>query len=236
MDQAYINKVKFSIGETNGIRVPDFQRPVKPLEVAQCFEMLLSKDGDWSWSRKELAEYMGLTGTTLIGKFLLLLKLPEAIGSFIEWGRSSGGWIGYSSAKELGKCKPEHIEALFHSALKYKMTKNEIRSVKQLEERSKSSIEESVARVVGRRSSVVHKIIWIGYADERIQAFLSPLLQKQRDEWFQPILCEMGLEGVDGKVSGEKIILLGVESKISPFISKEGFHHSLVKMMNEGIN
>ena len=224
------------------LNLPAVLRPLKPGEVALRLHELLLKDGDWNWNKIKISEEVGLGvpphsngGPSMIGKIMSLLKLPDSIRDAVEWGRTTDGWIGFSCAEEIAKCKTEHVEEVYLSALKHKLTKAEIRSVKQLEERSSSSIEEAVSRIIKRRGSVVHRVVWITSTNNEIWSSLSSVTQKERDEWFRAVLTKMSLDGVSGKVLEEKTILVGLKKKMEEVL-KNGFGNKLTEQMRIAIS
>ena len=66
------------------------KRLLSPVEVANLFAKVTSEGGRLG----DCARAAQLEGTTMVGRFLRLLKLPESVRHLVDWG-SNPGAIGF---------------------------------------------------------------------------------------------------------------------------------------------
>ena len=154
------------------------RRRLSPVEVARLFEKILAAGGSLS----DCASAGRFEGTTMVTRFLRLLKLPESIRHLVDWGNAPGT-LGFSVAYELARLDDEvDEEKVVQSVLKCRLTGTEARQVVQLRNRSKRTVEECLNEVVGMRPHVEHRYVYIGaVTDAALRTSLKLMTQGQRD-------------------------------------------------------
>jgi hypothetical protein len=203
MNSTLEQHIKLSLGG-DGVRLPPADRKVSPVEIAKAFRL---EQGNGT-TTKELCTTFSIS-TKMVSLFLRLLELPADIQSFVSWGRAKSNWVGFSVAAELARCKTEHQSLLFAESMKFGLSKAEVVSVKQLEERSNSTIDQALQRVLGRRAVIIHKELWIAHLREDILALTDNLLQHERDAALHKALVCLNLETIAGKLGDVSVALLG---------------------------
>lgn len=163
-------------------------RPLSPVEVGVNCEKALKAGA----SRNDIAKELQFTSSTMVTKFLQLQKLAPEVLHLVNWGKSEGESLGFSSAAELSKMAPAHHEAVARNVLKYAMRKTEIVSVRQLFERSGDDLATCIKRVLSRRPvTVVRHIVMGGVQKADLQNKLGAMTQRQRDEVLKGIVSRL---------------------------------------------
>src|SRR5690242_10876220 len=75
------------------------ERPLSPLEVGILIRKATLRGSDL----KEIAEVTQLEGTTQLSRFMTLLKLPQDTHHLVDWGKSAGGGVGFTTAFEIAR-------------------------------------------------------------------------------------------------------------------------------------
>ena len=154
------------------------RRRLSPVEVARMFEKVLAAGGSLS----DCASAARFEGTTMVTRFLRLLKLPESARHLVDWGNRPGT-LGFSVAAELARLDDEvDEEGVVRGVLKYRLSGTEARQVVQLRKRSKRPVEECLNEVVGMRPHVEQRYVYIGaVTNATLRTSLEFMTQGQRD-------------------------------------------------------
>ena len=153
-------------------------RPLTPVEVADRYAVALEAGA----SRGECAKETQLRDHTMVDRFLKLRELPASITHLVDWGRSGKGAIGFSGAVELTHFRPETQEAVGVAIVEHELTKKEIVSIRQLNERSSDSLRRCIQRVLRRRPVVRHVEIVLGSVGPNdLQTALEEYSQRERN-------------------------------------------------------
>jgi len=156
------------------------RRPLSPVEVASLFAKVTAAGGSLS----ECARAANLEGTTIVGRFLRLLKLPESLRHLVDWG-TGAGTIGFSSGAEIARLHDAEQEELVRGVLTYRLSGSEVRQVVQLRKRSKRAVGECLNEVVGMRPRVEKRYVYIGaVTDAAVKRLLGDMTQQERDQLF----------------------------------------------------
>ena len=155
------------------------RRLLSPVEVANLFAKILAGGG----SLDDCADAARLEGTTIVTRFMRLLKLPRAVRHLVDWG-SRPGTIGFSAGSELARLDDEADEEVVgRSILVHRLSGSEVRQVVQLRRRSERSIDECVKEVVETRVRIERRYVYIGAVTiPALRAVLQMMTQGQRDE------------------------------------------------------
>src|SRR4051812_32508704 len=107
------------------------KRKFSPVEVATIFTKIIAAGGSLS----DCARAARFEGTTMVARFLRLLKLPEAVRHLVDWGSTPGN-IGLSSGAELARLEnAAEEEEVVRGVLTYRLSGSEVRQVVQLRKR-----------------------------------------------------------------------------------------------------
>lgn len=155
------------------------RRTLSPVEVATIFSKILAAGG----SMADCARAAHLEGTTIVARFLRLLKLPESVRHLVDWG-SSPGTVGFSTGAELARLENEaEEEDVVRGVLTYRLSGSEVRQVVQLRKRSKRPIKACLEEVVGMRPRVEKRYVYVGaVTDLSLKYSLQTMTQQQRDD------------------------------------------------------
>ena len=155
------------------------KRALSPVEVANLLAKIIAGGGSLS----DCAHAARLEGTTMVARFLRLLKLPQSVRHLVEWG-SGPGMIGFSAGSELARLDDEiEKEEVVRGILAYRLSGSEVRQVVQLKKRSKRSVEECLREVVEMRPRIEKRYLYVGaVTNSAVKMSLKFMSQRQRDE------------------------------------------------------
>lgn len=188
LSQEERQRLLLSVGTHRG------QRPLSPIEVASLFAKVTAAGGSLS----DCARAASLEGTTIVSRFLRLLKLPGAAWHLVGWG-SVAGTIGFSSGAEIARLENEAEEdALVHGVLTNRLSGSEVRQVVQLRKRSKRPLQDCLNEVVGMRPRVEKRYVYVGaVTNAALKKSLTAMTQQQRDELLGTVVGPvLGTKGV----------------------------------------
>lgn len=182
-------------------------RPLSPIEVG----FLLRKAREAGVSLDDCAKTIQLDGTGHIGRFLRILDLPDDLRHLVDWGAGKH-FIGFTSAVELarlGDAKDQRVVA--DAILSKGLNSKEIRQVAQLRERSGRTVEACIEEVLGMRSMIEKRFVFLGaVAEENVEA-LADLTQFARDSILASGIERLGLRGATGRLGPRFFTLVGDE-------------------------
>ena len=181
-------------------------RPLSPIEVG----LHLRRACDAGMSLIDCANEIQLNGTGHIGRFLRILKLPNDLQHLINWG-SGKDFIGFSSAVELVRLQnPDDQRMLARSILTNRLNKSEVRQIVQLRMRTVRSISDCVTEIIGMRTLIEKRYIFIGSLnDQIIKDALIKLTQIERDSILDSCNKRLGLQDVSGRLGKQLFTLVG---------------------------
>ena len=176
--ESELQELRLSVG-THAAR-----RLRSPEQVAQAVKRMLES----GMPRGKIAEELGFHGTTMLGRFLKILQLPEGLRYQVGWSRNDQGSIPFSSASYLIRLPEEEQRKLAKAIAQHRLTRLEIQSVVQLFERSGDSLDRCVERVVRRKRETLRLEVFFGSVDSRAGTKLSHLAQSMRDRVLRKTL------------------------------------------------
>ena len=224
-----IELVLLSLGG-EGVRIPPSERPLKPVEVAKYFSKCLNQ-GE---TRGDLAKACRISAG-MINKFLALLTLPENLQAFVDWGRAKEHWVGFSAATEISKFPSSQQKQLIETSMQLRLSKSEVVSIRQLEERSDSSVDEAIQRVVGRRPTKSTIEIWIAPLPADLIKSVSSLLQAERDSILAKALFTTLNHAPQAKLGDRALVIVGNKDLVMT-VSDPAFKDSLWLELSSEIN
>lgn len=154
------------------------RRKLSPVEVATIFSKIIAAGGSLS----DCARAARFEGTTMVARFLRLLKLPEPVRHLVDWGSVPGN-IGLSSGAELARLEnAADEEEVVRGVLTYRLSGSEVRQVVQLRKRSKRPVKDCLDEVVGMRPRIEKRYVYVGaVTDIALKDALDKLTQHERD-------------------------------------------------------
>ena len=154
------------------------KRSLSPVEVAYLFAKVVDSGG----SLGDCARAARFKGTTMVVRFLHLLKLPESVRHLVDWG-GVAGTIGMSIGAEIARMDDDaEEELLVRDALAHRLSGSEVRQVVQLRKRTGRSLGKCVSEVVGMRPRVERRYVYIGaVTDAEMRTSLEIMTQVARD-------------------------------------------------------
>ncbi len=167
-------------------------RALTPVEVATYFQTAL----DAGASREEIAQTCLLETTVMIGRFLKLLNLAPDIQHLVVFGTRTDS-LSFTQAMELARLPDLAAQsALANAVLENGLSKDEVREVCQLLERSEHEVEEAVDQIVRLRPQIDRYFVLMGSIEETgTREFLESKTQLERDEILVAVLNELAFEG-----------------------------------------
>jgi len=195
------------------------KRRLSPVEVAHLFEKALFSGA----TLRDCADFVGLTGTTMVSRFLRLLKLNPAIQHIVDWGQTNTT-LSFDSASKVAQLNESDHESVVEEIIANRMNKNEVRELVQLRERSKRPISDCVAEVLRMRPVIERQYVFLGaVTDRRLEEALSGLQQRERDELLGATLRAIygPIERISGRL-GTKRFLIVTDSKGAECLRRDG--------------
>lgn len=183
-------------------------RPLSPIEVGTLLRQARSE----GVSLEDCARAINLEGTGHIGRFLKILDLPQDLQHLVDWG-AGDDFIGFSSAVELARFgNPDDQHAVAHSILSDGLNSKEVRQVAQLRTRSGRPICACVTEVLGMRTRIERRYVFLGsIGDPDVTVALSGLTQVQRDLILESAIDHLALHGTTGRLGKTFFTLVGDE-------------------------
>ena len=188
LSQQERQRLLLSVGTHRG------QRPLSPVEVASLFTKVMTTGGSLS----DCARAASLEGTTIVSRFLRLLKLPAAVWHLVGWG-SVPGTLGFSSGAEIARLDDDAEEqALVDGVLTNRLSGSEVRQVVQLRKRSKRPLQDCLNEVVGLRPRIEKRYVYVGaVTDAALKVSLAAITQQERDTLLGSVVgAVLGAKGV----------------------------------------
>jgi hypothetical protein len=152
-------------------------RPLSPVEVAEGFKVAI----DNGMSRKELAELVQFGGTSMIDRFLNLLKLNKDLRYLVDW-RQGDLSISFSSASKIACLTDYEQKEVVKAILDNRLNKDEITQIIQIKKRSNKDINNCIQEVLNQRPTIERRYIFIGkIINPELSKSLERLTQLERN-------------------------------------------------------
>lgn len=184
------------------------QRPLSPIEVAELFN-IAKEEGK---TNRQIADMVLFKDTTMVGRFLHLLKLSSKVKHLVDWG-PTGSTISFSTAAELLRLDVAEQGAVVDAALEHSLTKSEVAQIVQIRKRSNKDIGTCIDEILKSRPQIVRKHVFVGAIfEEKTSSFLKNLKQRERDILLRKIMAEV-LPGIEwsGRLGEKRFSLVGGE-------------------------
>ena len=194
-------------------------RPLSPEEVARSFQAAL----DAGSTLADLAALVHFDGTSMVSRFLRLLRLPGDVLRVVGWGQSPRT-ISFTSASEISRVKqPTEQVAMAVAALESDLTTSEVKAIVQAKLRSDRGIVECIEAITRLRNSTIRRHVIMGaITEDNIKEALSIKSQNTRDALLVSALTHLLPDGhgVVGRLSSERFTLTAENEQVSSLIQK----------------
>lgn len=180
-------------------------RPLSPVEVG----VLIGRAREAGNSLEDCAREIRIDESG-IGRFLRLEELPEEVRHLVDWG-SGKGVVGFSCATELVRVQdPADQRTVAEAVLENGLNSREVRQVAQLLKRSGRPVQDAVAEVVGMRTVVVQRYVYVGtVTDGHLASDLEKRTQQEKNALLSAGIERLGLHGVTGRLAARRFTLVG---------------------------
>lgn len=136
-------------------------RRLSPLEVAVLFRRAI----DAGATVDACAEAVGLTGPTMVRRFLRLLELAPDLREVVGWGRTPAS-LAFTAGSEIARVPSDQQLFLAPEALRVGLTTSEIKAVVQRLLRSDRTPAQAVEEILKTRPRIERRHVFIGRFDE----------------------------------------------------------------------
>lgn len=181
-------------------------RRLSPMEVAEAFETA-TESGE---TVPGLASKVQLD-STMITRFRQLLRLSKDVQYLVDWGGKS--YLPFASASHIARLKSDSDQhEIAEAALKYRLSKEEIRQVIQIRERSNKAIHECIEEILKMRPQIVQKYLFLGAViSSATQGILRGLRQAECDQLLKNAInsCFPDLPTWEGRLTTERFTIIG---------------------------
>jgi hypothetical protein len=159
-------------------------RRLSPVEVARLFDRMKSSGASF----QDCADLVQFEGTTMISRFLQLLKLDSDLQHLVDWGQS-GSTVAFTAGVELSKLDRNEQRAAVRAILETGLKSQEVKQLVQLRRRSQKPLDTCVEEIVRLRPHVERRHVIVGLiTDPQTVEALGALPQGERDEKLQQAL------------------------------------------------
>ena len=195
-------------------------RPLTPVEVAELIDRARSSGNSLGDCAREIR-----IDETGLSRFLRLLNLPEDVRHLVDWG-GGNGVLGFSQAVELLRIRnSDDLRTIATAVLEHDLNSKETRQVAQLLERSGRPPEDVVNEVIGMRSVIERRYVFIGsVTGSSLSAALENCTQREKDALLMSAIESLGLSGATGRL-GTKLFTLVGDKQFGLSMSKIGKDH-----------
>lgn len=195
------------------------ERPLSPLEVG----VLVRKANQRGSDLKEIAEATQLEGTTQLSRFMKLLELPQDTHHLVDWGKSTGGGVGFTTAFEIARLdSADDKRAAMAAVIEHGLSSAEARSLVQLRKRSGETIADCIAAAVKMRPTVEVRRVFIGsIIDPQLRTELATKTQAERDKMLATWMRQRGHRDprIVGKLAADRFTIAGPDAQLAPLAS-----------------
>ena len=153
-------------------------RPLSPVEVAEAVQASL----DAGSTLQDIAEFLHLEGTSVMTKFVRLLRLSPEVRHLVDWGKSEST-IGFTAASEVARLdEPDEQMQLCRAGLQNQLGSAEMKQILQLHQRSGRSIDDCMAEILRLRPRVQRIHVFLGaVTSPDLRQRLAAISQADRD-------------------------------------------------------
>ena len=180
-------------------------RPLSPIEVG----LAIREAVDGGATLADCAAVLQFKGTGHIGRFLRILTLPKDLRHLVDWGAAKDA-IGFTAAVEMTSLKSREDQRVVADAILTKaLSSKEVRQVAQLLRRTGRPVESCIDEVLGMRTIVERRYVFVGSVTEECGAKLAKLTQDARNDLLASGMSTLGLDNGTGRLGVRFFTLAG---------------------------
>ena len=182
------------------------KRPYTPVEVGGKFMKAVRAGA----TLEQCAQAVQLRGTSMVSRFLRLIKLHSNVQHLIDWGQS-GATISFTSAWRLTQLSTVDQVPACNAILQHQLTSPEVEQLIQLRRRSGKSIAECTKAVLRMRPVIERRHVFIGaVTSDQVRTRLVNMLQDDRDELLRKAVrrCFPKLRGFASRLGAERFTIV----------------------------
>jgi hypothetical protein len=223
-------KLLLSVGSHKAIRL------LSPVEVAEAVQASL----DAGSTLQQVAEFLHLEGTSVLTKFVRLLRLSPDVRHLVDWGKSEST-IGFTAASEVARLdNPDEQMQLCQAGLQHQLGSAEMKQILQLHQRSGRSIEDCVAEILRLRPHVQRIHVFLGeVTSPELRQRLAAISQADRDTAMRSAVISAfpGLARFGCRLGSERFTITG-DDGVSTELAQGGkdFEAAINKALAEAVS
>lgn len=211
-------------------------RPLSPVEVAEAVQDFL----DAGSTLRQIAEFLHLEDSSVLTKFVRLLRLSPEVRHLVDWGMSEST-IGFTVASEVARLgKPEEQMELCQASLENQLGSAEMKQVLQLHRRSGRPIEDCLTEVLRLRPIVQRIHVFLGEVTSReVRERLAALSQIDRDRAMRSAVKSAfpGLTGCGCRLGPTRFTITGDDRVAKEVTRRSGdFEAAINKALTEAVS
>lgn len=195
-------------------------RPLSPVEVAEAVQASL----DAGSTLQDVAEFLHLEGTSVLTKFVRLLRLSREVRHLVGWGKSEST-IGFTAASEVARLdEPDEQMQLCQAGLQHQLGSAEMKQILQLRRRSGQSINDCIAEILRLRPRIQRIHVFLGaVTSPELQHRLAAISQTDRDMAMRSAVKSAfpNLERFGCRLGSERFTITG-DDEVSTELAQRG--------------
>jgi hypothetical protein len=195
-------------------------RPLSPVEVAEAVQAAV----DAGTTLQEVAEFLHLEGTSVLTKFVRLLRLSPDVRHLVDWGKSEST-VGFTAASEIARLADHDGQMqLCQAGLQQQLGSAEMKQILQLHQRSHRPIADCVTEILRLRPRVQRIHVLLGaVTSPDVRQRLAALTQANRDTVLRSAVKSAfpRLEKYGCRLGSERFTITGDE-EVSAELTKDG--------------
>ena len=159
-------------------------RPMSPVDVSRAFETM-RKHGA---TLNDCAELVHLDGTSMVSRFLRLLRLDPVVEPSVGWPNSDGT-IVFTAASEIARLPEHDHQVAVQNSIEHGFNSAEIRQLVQLRLRSGEDLTTCADRIKEMRPRIQRRHLMLGKIDSAtVVEVLKNISQPERDSLLKQLL------------------------------------------------
>jgi hypothetical protein len=205
------------------------------MQIAEIFDKAIRHGA----SLKDCANAVHFEGTTMISRFLRLLRLVPELKLLVDWG-DSGITLGFWASQELARLQADDQVIAGKLILQNQLTKKEVEKVVRLKLKTNCSISECIDQILRLRPKVITKNVYLGaVTSDNLQSHLRKISQNERDLLLKRTL-QNSLPQLDNyacRLGYERFLIVG-DNEVEKILDSinEGFESFINLALEENIS
>lgn len=182
-------------------------RPMSPVDVSRAFETMRQHGA----TLKDCAELVHLDGTSMVSRFLRLLRLDPVVEPSVGWPNSDGT-IVFTAASEIARLHENDHQIAVQTSIEHGFNSAEIKQLVQLRLRSGEELTKCADQIKEMRPRVQKRHLMLGKIDSAtVIGVLKNISQPERDLLLKQLLeaIEPDLGRASCHLSSQRFSIVG---------------------------